>query len=258
MLVGSRIRSQTSYRASFAMQAVGAFMITFVDFLVILVLFTHLDAIAGWTLPQVAFLYGTSYIGIRLGDIFLGPVERVPEMIRSGSFDTFMVRPLGSLMQVITSEVFIHQIGALAQGVIILGYAIARAGIVWTPGRALLFVLMLPGAFAIFGAMFVASNAIAFWFVDSREVANTFTYGGSMLAQYPLNVFGEWLRRFLAFLVPIAFVNYFPSLYILGKRDPLGYPRVLQFASPVVAALACLVAAWIWRVAVRHYRSTGS
>jgi ABC-2 type transport system permease protein len=59
------------------------------------------------------------------------------------------------------------------------------------------------------------------------------------------------------FVVPIAFVGYFPSLYVLGKEDPLGLPAALQFASPLVAVAAGLVAGLVWRTAVRRYRSAG-
>jgi ABC-2 type transport system permease protein len=44
---------------------------------------------------------------------------------------------------------------------------------------------------------------------------------------------------------------------MLGKPDPLGLPRVLDFLSPAVAAAAAAVAGIVWRLAVRHYRSAG-
>ena len=39
----------------------------------------------------------------------------------------------------------------------------------------------------------------------------------------------------LTFLLPIAFVNWYPCLYLLGRDDPFGMPSWLQFASPVAA-----------------------
>jgi ABC-2 type transport system permease protein len=60
------------------------------------------------------------------------------------------------------------------------------------------------------------------------------------------------------FLIPIAFVSYVPSLYILGKDDALDLPRALQFASPVVAVIACVAGGLMWRFAVRRYRSVGA
>ena len=59
-------------------------------------------------------------------------------------------------------------------------------------------------------------------------------------------------------MIPMAFVCYFPSLYVLDKEDSLGFPRALQFASPLVAVGAALVSGVIWTQAVRRYRSVGS
>lgn len=62
----------------------------------------------------------------------------------------------------------------------------------------------------------------------------------------------------MAFVVPLAFVNYLPALAVLGKEDPVGVPVALRFASPLVAGASVVVATVAWRFAVRHYRSTGS
>ena len=50
----------------------------------------------------------------------------------------------------------------------------------------------------------------------------------------------------------------YPALALLDRRDPLGGPALLGYAAPLVAAGAVAVAALVWRVGVRHYRSTGS
>jgi ABC-2 type transport system permease protein len=56
----------------------------------------------------------------------------------------------------------------------------------------------------------------------------------------------------------MAFVCYFPALYVLDKEDPLGFPRAFQFASPLVAVAAGVGAGVVWTFAVRRYRSVGS
>jgi ABC-2 type transport system permease protein len=58
--------------------------------------------------------------------------------------------------------------------------------------------------------------------------------------------------------VPLAFVVYFPSLYMLDKDDPFDFPQWFQFVAPFAALAFGLVALFVWRVSVRHYRSTGS
>jgi ABC-2 type transport system permease protein len=223
-IVGSRIRAQLQYRLSFALTVIGNLLITSLDFAAILVLFGQVDALGEWSVEEVALLYGVSAVSFSLTDIFVGQLDQLPRMVREGEFDQILVRPLGSLLQVVSADLALRHLGRLLQGLIILA----------------------------------AFSSIAFWLIDSQEVCNAFTYGGSFTAQYPVNIYGRWLRRLVVFLIPLAFVSYFPSLYVLDKPDELGLPTALQFASPAVA-IAVAAAAWlVWTRAVRRYRSVGS
>jgi ABC-2 type transport system permease protein len=140
----------------------------------------------------------------------------------------------------------------------VLGWALATLGIDWTPERVLLAVVAPVAGGVILSAMWVAANAISFWLVDGREVANSVTYGSNFSTSYPITIYGPWLRRVMCYAVPAAFVAYFPALGLLGRPDPLGLPAFLQWSSPLVAALAVAVTGLIWRCGVRHYQGTGS
>jgi ABC-2 type transport system permease protein len=252
------VRSQLQYRVSFALEVVGMFLITFMDLIAILVIFHNVPQLAGWSLAEVAFLYATAMLAFAFTDMVIGHLDLFPQSIRDGTFDLLLVRPRGTLLQVIASDFHLRRVGKVVQAVCVLVYALVALDVDWTIGRALMLPLMVVSGCVIYGAVWVAAICIVFWSVEGRETANAFTYGSSFLAQYPINVYGTWLRRFFAFVVPAAFVTYFPSLYVLDKDDPLDLPRALQFASPLVAAAAALLAGLVWRFAVRHYRSTGS
>lgn len=257
-LLGAQLRSQLQYRASFALDISGAFLISFVDFLAVLVIFHNVPELSDWNVHEVAFLYAMSAISFALTDVVIGYLDVFPQRIRDGSFDVLLLRPRGTLFQVITSELSLRKIGKLLQGIIVLGYALSNLEIQWNAGRVSMLVVMVPAAALIFGAIWIAGSCTAFWTTEGGEFTNGFTYGGQFLAQYPIDIYGVWLRRFLAYFVPIGFVCYFPALYILDKPDPLGLPTALQFASPVAAAVLCASAWWAWTAGVRRYRSTGS
>jgi ABC-2 type transport system permease protein len=257
-LVGARIRSQLQYRLSFALNLAGAALIAFLDFAAILVLFTQVDALGDWSVAEVAFLYGISSLAFALTDLAIGHLDLLPRMIREGELDGILTRPLGSLFQVVASDFALRRLGKAFQGLAVLVVALVELEVDWTLGRAAMLVVMVSAGIAIFAGVWIAMASIAFWLIDSIEVANAFTYGGNFLAQYPVNIFGSWLRRFAIYAFPLAFVAYFPSLYVLGKDDPLGLPRALQFSSPAVAVASLAGGALVWRVAVRRYRSTGS
>ncbi len=254
----SRVRAHFQYRTSFVLQFLGAFFLNFLEFIGVLVIFHHLSFLAGWSLAEIAFLYGSSSFMFKLADMLMTNMDRLPTIIRMGTFDQVLTRPLGTLGQVMTGDVDLRQLGAMLQGIVVFSYALTHVHVEWTPLRAVVLLVMLVSAAGIFCGLYVATNAIAFWTIDAREVANSFTYGGQAFTEYPLHIFGVWFRRFMGYVIPLAFVNYLPSLYVLGKDDPTHAPAFLRFMSPVVALAVMAVGGAIWRLSVRHYRSTGS
>lgn len=253
----ARIRAQLQYRTSFLLQSTGMFLISFLDFAAILVIFANVPQLGGWSVSEVALLYAVSSLAFSLTDLVIGHLDYLPQLVREGSFDLLLVRPRSTLFQVVTQDFQIRRIGKVAQSLLVLGYALATLEITWTPDRVLLLVAIVPAGALIFASIWVAAICIVFWTTDGNEAANAVTYGGTFFAQYPINIYDRWLRRFLAYVIPTAFVAYFPCLYILGKLDPLGFPIWIQVTSPLVAVAAALVAAAIWRTAVRHYQSAG-
>ena len=256
-LIGARIRSQLAYRTSAVLQLLGAGLLTAVDFVAIAVIFSNVPELGDWHLGEVALLYALATISFALTDIAIGHLDLFPQMIREGTFDQILVRPLPSLLQVIASDFSVRRFGKLLQGIAVLAYALLSVDIDWTTGRALAIPVAVVAGTVIYGAIWVALATVAFWIVDAIELVNAFTYGGSFLSQYPIGIFARWLRGLVVFVVPLAFVAYFPALYLLGKEDELGLPEALQYVSPVVAVAAALIAGAVWQNAVRHYRSAG-
>jgi ABC-2 type transport system permease protein len=256
-LVGARLRSQLQYRTSLALETAAQFVIGLLDFAAILVLFHNVPALGGWSVAEVALLYGISGVAFALADLAIGHLDRLSQLVREGNFDLVLVRPRATLYQVVTSDFQLRRLGKAGQALAVLGYALAANDIAWTVGRVVVLALTIVSAIVIFCAVWIAVICIVFWSVEGTETANTFTYGGQYFSQYPINIYDEWLRGLLGFVVPTAFVAYFPALYILDKPDPLALPEGLQFASPVVAVAAVLGARIVWRVAVRHYQSAG-
>jgi ABC-2 type transport system permease protein len=257
-LVGARIRSDFQYRISFAVFFISQALITVIDFVAIAVIFQQVHQLAGWSLAEVAVLYGLTGTSFALADLLVSSVESISLRIRAGTFDLVLIRPLGPLFQLVTDDFAPRRIGKILQSALILGIALRVAHVHWTAGRVAMIPITIVSGTVIFGAVWVVTACIAFWTVESGEAANAFTYGGNFMTQYPLGVYGAWLRRLLAYLVPLAFVNYFPAVYILGRRDLLGAPNISRFASPLIAIVTVVVARAVWTEAVRHYRSTGS
>jgi ABC-2 type transport system permease protein len=258
LLVGARIRSEWQHRTSFGLYLLSQALVAGLDIAAIAVLFTNVDALAGWTITEVALLYGINGTAFGLGDVFVSPVELAAYHIRRGTFDVFLLRPAGTLLQLVGSEFALRRLGRLLQPVATLVIVLPLIDVTWRPAQILLLATAVPAGAVIYGAIWVLTSAIAFWTVETQEIASSFTYGGKTLANYPIDVFGAWLRRIVVFMVPIAFVGYLPAAALLGKPMPFDLPPLLGWSSALVAAGLALVARGVWTFAVRHYRSTGS
>jgi ABC-2 type transport system permease protein len=257
-IIGSRIRSQLTYRTSFALDVLAQFLGQSTELVAILVLFTQVTALGGFSAAEVLLIYGLAATAFGLADLAVGQVEELPNFIRTGEFDVMLLRPLGTLPQLLSADISLKRIGRVASGLLVLGWSVATLDLHWTPARVLLAVTTPITGALILSAIWVAANSVSFWIVDGREMANSFTYGSNFSTAYPINIYGPWLRRALCYAVPAAFVAYFPALGLLGKADPLGLPAALQWSSPVVAVVAVAVAGSIWRSGVRHYQGAGS
>jgi ABC-2 type transport system permease protein len=257
-LVGARIRSDWQYRVSFLLFLASQSVVAGLDLAVILVLFTQVNALAGWSALDVAMLYGLAGVGFGIADLMVSQVELASRHIKAGTFDLFLLRPAGALLQLCANEFALRRLGRSVQPVIVLTVALTRADIDWTVDKAAMVPLAIVSGMVIWGAIWVITSSIAFWTVETQEIANSFTYGGLTMSHYPIDVLGSWLRRIVVFVVPLAFTAYLPAAYVLDKPRAFGLPRGLALASPLVAIVLVLVARSVWRLAIRHYRSTGS
>ncbi|MER7332039.1 MULTISPECIES: ABC-2 family transporter protein [unclassified Micromonospora] len=257
-LLGAQARSQTAYRASFVVDVLGNVGSTVFDVLTVLVIFGVTRELGGFTLRETLVIVGLSTCAFATADLLVGNIERLPRYVRTGLFDAVLVRPLGALPQLLLMDLPLRKVSRAVFGLAVLVVAVGSAGVEWTPGRALLVVVAPLAGVLFFGAVFVATATVSFWWVDSGELANSVTYGGRDFTSYPVTVFGGWFRAVFAYGLGFAFVSYHPALALLGRADPLGLPAWVGWAAPAVALVAAAGAAAAWRTGIRHYRSTGS
>ncbi len=257
-LIGAQLRAQMQYKVSFTLALIGSFLSCIIEFGVVIVLFSRVPLLAGWSLPEVALLYGLSGACFAVAEMFAAALDNFQVHIVMGTFDRVLVRPRGALFQVISEDFALRRLGRIAQASLVVVLAIRLLDPEWTIDRAVVLGLSLVSGSVIYFAIFVLGATFCFWTVQAKEVTHVFTYGGDGLASWPLDIYRGSVRRFFTFVVPLAFVNYEPALYLLGRPDPLGLPPVARVLSPLVALIMAAIARYGWSVGVRHYQSTGS
>ncbi len=257
-LFRGQLRSVTAYRASFVVELVSNVGVVALDVLTVLVLFRVTTSLAGFAVREALVMVALTTFMFATADLLVGNIERVKTYVRTGLMDAVLVRPLGALPQLVLMDLPVKKVSRSVFGLAVLVVALRLADIAWTPGRVVLLVAAVAGGVAFFGAIFVAGASVAFWWVESGELANSFTYGGRDFTSYPVTVYQGWFRAAFAYGLGFAFVCYQPALALLGRADPLGLPSWAGYAAPLVALPAVVAAAAVWRLGIRHYRSTGS
>ena len=259
-LINIQLRSQLQYRMAFLLDVLSSGITQFLFFASIAFVLQRFGNLGGWTLGEIAFLWGTVELAFGLMDMIFSGFDpaNFGKQVRQGLFDQILLRPVNPTIQVFGSEFLLRRLGRIAQGAVILGIAINLAEIAWSPFKVIYLGLVIAGLVCFFGGLFIIGSTISFWTVDSIEAMNILTYGGSEMMAYPMHIYPDWLRRTFTYLVPAIFLNYYPALYFLDKTDPLGLPPIFSFIAPFVGGAVLWVALTFWRFGIRHYQSTGT
>jgi ABC-2 type transport system permease protein len=255
---GISIRGQMEYRGSFVMQSMGQFLIVGIEFLAVWALFDRFGSLRGWTLPEVALLYGMVNVSFALAEAVGRGFTMFPEVIKAGDFDRILLRPRGTVLQVAGKEFTMRRIGRVLQGAFVLAWAVWDLDLALAPARLGLLLAAIAGGICFFYGLFILQAVAAFWTTESLEVFHIFTYGGTAAAQYPMSIYRPWFRRIFTYVIPLAAVNYIPALGILGRGSSTGAWAFLPWLAPFLCVGFLLVSLQVWHVGVRHYTSTGS
>lgn len=258
MITRMWVRSTLAYPASFALMVGAGFAITSLDFVVVLLMFSHVDRLGGYGLGEIALLYGLASTAFGLCQLFLGSMQKLGARVRDGSFDALLVRPVPVLVQVAADRFSLQRVGRPLQGLCVLGYALVTLDTHWTFAKVLMLPFAVLSGAGIFAAVYVAGAAFQFVAQDGAEVESAFTYGGATMLEYPPTLFGQDVLRAVTFVLPLAFVNWIPAAYVLDRPLPLDLPGWCVLLPPLVAVAALALAGLAWRAALRSYRSTGS
>ena len=253
------LRAQMLYPTAFLLRLVTQFTVTIVEFGGLWALFARFGHVRGWTFPEIALFYGVVSTAFSLVDMSTRGFDMFgPQFVKTGDFDRVLLRPRPATTQLVGFEFGFTSIGRLAQGLVAVVVAIALLDIDWTAAKVALLLWSVAGGAALFAGILVLQATLAFWTVESLEIVNTITYGGVEAAQYPLDIYASWFRKFLIYVVPLGCVVYFPVAAVLGRSDMTGMGAWFGAVSPLAGFAFLGLAFFAWGRGIGHYTSTGS
>ncbi len=251
--VSINVRSMMQYKTSFFLTAAGQFLVSFNVFLGIYFMFQRFSKVKDFTYSEVLLCFSIVLLEFSLAEMFARGFDSFSGMVRTGSFDQILVRPRNEVLQVLGSKFELTRVGRMLQALLMFVYGVSHCGVHWTFVKALTAAFMLLGGTAVFSGLFLIYAALCFFTLEGLEFMNVFTDGAREYGKYPIGVYGKKMLLFTTFLIPYALVQYYPLLFILGRRSEWWYA-----ALPLLAAWFLLPCYGLWRFGVRHYKSSGS
>jgi len=258
-MITASIRAKMEYKMTFLFMFFALLVYYAGHIGVVLVILAKFTNIAGWSLGEMAFLYGLMVFSQGLTSVFFSSMNEFESLVVNGEFDRLLVRPLDPLGQILTGKFEIISLANFSIGITALWFGSYYAGVQWTFAKALFLPVVLFGAVLIQGGVRLAVSAVCFWTVRNRSLVHTVVYSSKEMILYPITIYKMWMQVFLTILFPLAFVNFYPSTYFLNRDgSALLFHPVIQYMTPVAGVIVFACAYALWRVGINHYQSVGN
>jgi ABC-2 type transport system permease protein len=253
-LLGAHLRALLEYEADFWIMAVATVLMQVVNIVFLTALFAKVPALNGWTFWDMLLMFGVVAVAEGVGSFLFEGMWRLAWQINTGELDYFMVRPFPVVLQSSSAEIGINGLSNMVIGGLMIGAAVPRIDVAWSPWTVPISVLLLLSAIVIKVSINLATNAVSFWLSSPSPLFAFAVHQIGDLARFPLSIYPFALKAVLGVALPFAFVSFFPIAFLRG----FGPAPWIGLLTPLVAAYCAAAASVIFRRGLRRYESAGN
>lgn len=246
-------KSRMEYKLSFLLSCISQMFMFFTYYFIIYSLFLKFDNLKGYTVYEVMLTFSIIQFGYAFNEVFFRGIDQFDKLIVKGDYDRLLLRPRSILLQVFGFEIGFERIIKLVESIIVLIIALIKLKLELNSLKILTIILMLISSISIFFGLFLLAASYCFITIEGLEVRNVFTDGGKHMSIYPISIFSKKVMLFFTFIIPYAFVNYYPFLYVVGRSQ-----NKIYSISPLITLLYLIPCFIIFNIGSKKYKSTGS
>lgn len=253
------ILSVSHYRSSFILGIISQIISFFSEFFLLWLLLNNFKAIGNWATYEVMFLFAINLASYAIGSFFLNsPSTRLSTMIKDGTFDEVLTKPLNSFIYLVCREFNNGYITHLVVSLVVMVICINQLNIELTFTNICMLILMLLGGALIQGSTLLIISIPSFWFIENTGLREVLFFNMRRFISYPITIYDKFIQILLTYILPYAFINFFPAQYFLQKNDFSIFSPFLQYATPIIGLVLFIIAYSFWKIGINHYQSTGS
>ena len=250
--------SRMQYRANFMAGLLGLLFWNVTNLGLIGVLVTQFTNLKDWSLWELVFLYCLWIGGYSLYGLFFSHTSELEQYLIDGSFDQFLLRPASPFVQLLGRELRPVEMANALVGLTGLSIAYTQLDLHWDGWKwGFLIAAVLSGGLIVLAINLLVA-CTGFWTGRSRGTLFVVSQFYFLVQQYPIDIFGMGFRLIVTGVLPVAFMNYYPALFLLDKINYSSAAWPLSYLSPIAALLFLFLASVVWRLGLNQYASSGS
>jgi viologen exporter family transport system permease protein len=250
-------RGQLEYRLNFVILTFLGIAYQGSGFAFIWVVLSRFHSLDGWTFRDLAFLYSLRLLAHACWIMPFNMLSELDMILREGSFDQFLVRPLNPLLQVITCRFRMNVVGDVVTALGLFILAANLASVSFSPLHVLYLVLAVLGGALAEGAVILIVASFTFRLLETWALRFLIDNVYLMFGSYPMSIFGAATGWLFTWIVPVAFVAYIPSSALLDRTAGLSVSPIVAWGAPAVGFVWFWIAYQIWRWQLKSYQSSG-
>lgn len=251
--VAQYLKTRIEYRSNLIVEILTDFLQQAVNFVFILIVFGHTQALAGWSREEIIFIYGFFLIPFALFSSFFNIWDFNERYIVKGELDRILTRPIHSLFQIVLERMELESLFGGITGLAIMFYAGGKLGLELHWYDPILFVIFIIGGVMVYAGVFVLIACISFW-SDAKSSIMPMMYNISNYGRYPVDIYNKIIRFILTWILPFAFVGVYPASFFLGKSEWYLY----AFITPLIGFVFFSLSIYVWNEGVKRYRGAGN
>lgn len=250
--------TQMAHRGQYAMRMLAKIMGWSTGMIMVLILLERFGQIGGWNREEILLLYAFDILSYSVtATFFMGSFGKLHRLIRQGELDLVLTKPADPMIYLAASHVSAGYTSNYLMGGAVLVICLIRLDIALTPVHLFWLAADLLGASLIQAAGFVFTAVPAFWIGESEGLYRLLYKNLTEFIQYPLSVYHRGIRELLTFVLPYAFINYYPVQYFIDRQEGI-CPGILRYLTPLVGCGVFLLSRLFWRLSLRAYSGAGS
>lgn len=242
--IKTSIKSSISLKESFLLQSFFMLVSNLIFFSFWLIYFSNFDSVKGWTIQDMACLYGIVGGSYGLFAVFLGGSRFIARMIFEGDLDSLIVKPKNLLILIVGSKSVSSGWGDIFSSIVFFLFS----GYLTFWNLPLVVILILTASLTI-TAFSIMMGSLAFWIGDSHLLSKQLFEFLLTFSNYPKSIYVGAVKFFLLTVLPSGFIGFIP-IETIKNFSVLGLLSVLCFTT-----LYCCLAVKIFHIGLKRYAS---